>query len=239
MSGDRLYQVLAWLLDAAVWGGDLIGKEALPESGPAVYVANHAGSQGPIAVAVSLPFRVFPWVVADMVDWENAPAYLQKDFVGPELHLTGALGTFLSRLLSQVSVRLLRRIECIPVWSDKGLPETYQLSEKYLEMGRSLLIFPEDPDVPDDPQSGMKPFKTGFARLGQIHFAATRQKLAFFPLAVLKVERQVRVGTPVVFNPVNTATKERLRIARLLESMIRRMVVGETTEVHAGVPFSL
>jgi 1-acyl-sn-glycerol-3-phosphate acyltransferase len=229
---DLLYRVLSRLLDVAVWRGELIGGDALPASGPAVFVANHVGSIGPIAVAASIPIRLYSWVVSDMLDSDKAAAYLCKDFVKPELHLPDRLALPVSQLLSRITVRLLRSLGCIPVWNDRQLLETYSLSDACLTAGRCLSVFPEDPQLPTDPRSGMRPFKSGFGRLGSMHFARTGGRLPFYPVAVHKAKRQVQLGEPILFKPLHPESAERKRLARLLELIISGMLVdgGELWE---------
>ena len=233
---DGLYRVLATLLNVNLWGGELVGGETLPARGPAVYVANHARSLGPIAVTCSLPFRTYPWVVGDMLDWQKAPAYLEQDFLQGELHLEPPLSGFLARLLSQASVRLLRGVECIPVWRGEHLRETYDVSLCDLQAGKPLLIFPEDPHQPADEVVGMRPFRKGFAHLGELYFERTHEILRFYPLAVHARRRQVKVGKPLAFNPNNGRAPERTRLTALLESAIRNMLLEADMQSYAGVP---
>jgi 1-acyl-sn-glycerol-3-phosphate acyltransferase len=236
MQGDLLYEVLARALDWTIWGGDLVGAEYLQESGPAVFVSNHAAALGPIAVAASLPVRLHHWIVADMLDCKLAPPYLQKDFIGPVLHTPGWMSLPAARALSQVTVPLLRRLGCVPVWTDTDVLRTFALSEEYLLMGRNLVVFPENPGGIQDPVSGMRPFKTGFAALGHYHYSRTHKRLRFHPVAVRARPRYVRVGPAIEYNPFAPPARERERIARLLESAIRSMLVGEQGEVYGGVP---
>ncbi len=231
-----LYHVVAALLNVNVWGGDLIGADDLPKRGGAVYVANHAGSLGPIAVTSSLPFRVYPWIIGDMLDWQMAPPYLERDFVRAELHLRPPLSSLVSRLIAQASVRLLCGIRCVPVWQGERLLETYRISVDNLQAGKPLLIFPEDPELPADEVCGMRPFKKGFAGLGQSYFERTHQILRFYPLAVHARHRQVKVGRPLAFNPNNGRVRERSRLAALLESAIRNMLLEMDMQEYAGIP---
>ncbi len=231
-----LYHVVAVLLNVNVWGGELIGAEELPGPGPAVYVANHAGSLGPIAVTSSLPIRVYPWVVGDMLDWHMAAPYLERDFIQAELHLRPPLSGLVARLISQVSVRLLSGVKCVPVWQGQRLLETYHISIERLEAGKPLLIFPEDPNLPADGLCGMRPFKKGFSRLGQIYFERTHRILQFFPLAVHARLRRLKVGRPLAFNPNNGRARECSRLAALLESAIRNMLLDMELQEYAGIP---
>ena len=236
MSGDTLYRGLAGMLDAMIWGGELAGAENLPKTGPVVFVSNHALALGPIAVVSSLPMRLYPWVVADMLEWDKAAAYLNKDFIRPQLHMPPIVSMFMARALSQISVRLLRSVDCVPVWHDEHLLETYRISVDYLLQGRNLLIFPEDPSQPLDEQCKMGPFMKGFARLGELYFERTQKALQFYPLAVHPVLRQVKLGKPITFNPMNRPSNERTRIKSVLESIIRNMFIEMTLQNYAGIP---
>lgn len=236
MSGDVLYHVLAGLLDVAIWGGELVDEQNLPEEGPAVYVANHALALGPIAVASSLPVRLYPWVIGDMVDWGKAAAYLNRDFVEPQLHIPPPISMIVSRLISQASVRLLKNIECIPVWQGEDLKETYRISVDFLMRGRSLLIFPEDPAQPLDEQCRMSPFKKGFSRLGEMYFESTQKILRFYPLVIHPRLRELKVCKPISFNPNNNSANERIRIKSVLESIIRNAYLEMTLRSYAGIP---
>lgn len=94
---DFSYYLIIGLLDAFLWGGDLLGKERLPRKGPAVLVANHLNARGPIAVITSLPCRVHLWAAGDMMDREKAAAYLNMDFVEPQLRLRPPASLWVSR----------------------------------------------------------------------------------------------------------------------------------------------
>lgn len=234
---DGSYRIIAQALEAFLWGGELAGRGNLPARGPAVFVSNHARALGPIAVAASLPVRIYPWVIGDMLDWGKAAAYLRRDFVEPQLHLPHTFSLPFARLLSQASVRLLRGIESIPVLEGEKLRNTFRISTDYLARGRSLLIFPEDPDGPFDEACGMAPFKRGFARLGETYFDRTGELLRFYPVAVHPVARIVKIGGPIAYNPFSSnPTGERSRIRNVLQATIREMYLAITLESYVGIP---
>nr|BAL52531.1 hypothetical conserved protein [uncultured Chloroflexota bacterium] len=221
---DRLYRILARLLEILFWGGELEGIKNLPEEGPAVFIANHLGALGPIAIVASLPVRVYPWIIADMVDEQKAAAYLNQDFTEPQLHLPPPLSLWFSRLLSRITVPLLRAFGCIPVYHDpERLYSALEESLHHLEQGHFLLIFPEDPAQPRDPLTHMTPFYKGFTRLGEMFYQRCKKVLKFYPLAVSGIYRIVRVGEPVAFNPLNPVAIERIRLKQLLENSVRSM----------------
>ena len=236
MKGDTLYWFLAGELSEWVWRGELANEEALPREYPVVFVSNHAAALGPIAAVSSLPVRVHPWVISEMMDWDTAADYLRRDFVDPQLQVPPALSMIVSILISQASVRLFHAVECVPVWHGEKIHETYRISIEYLTEGRSLLIFPEDPSQPMNETYKMTPFYKGFTRLGEMYYERTQKALRFYPLAVHPEMREIKIGKPVLYNPNNDPVKERLRIKSVLESTIHDLYLELAFQQHVGIP---
>jgi hypothetical protein len=236
MKGDALYWSLRSILNWLVWQGELLNPEDLPEGYPVVFVSNHAAALGPIAVASSLPVRLYPWVVGDMLDFNKAPDYLRRDFVERELHLSPPVSAWFARLLSKPAVRLLRSLDCIAVRQGNDLHETFRASTEYLLHGRSLLIFAEDPKQPMNELYWMAPFYKGFTRLGEKYFEQTGKILRFYPLAVHARLRRVIAGKAVAFNPGNDVVSERIRIKHALESTIHELYLAIEIEGYIGSP---
>ncbi|HVN16775.1 MAG TPA: hypothetical protein VMT73_13615 [Anaerolineales bacterium] len=233
---DRTYHFLAELLDAFLWGGELVGNENLPDHGPAVFVSNHVGSLGPIAAMASLPLRVYPWVIGDMLDADKAPAYLNMDFVEKQFHLRPPLSLWISKALSKITVPLLRSAGCVGVWQGEALLDTYRVSANLLAEGKCLLVFPEDPKQALNEEYQMSPFQKGFVHLGEFFYKQTHQCLRFYPLVVHVDSSRVKVGRPIAFNPINPAHRERARIRTVLEAMIHEMYISMTMEGYQGIP---
>ena len=59
---DTLYKVVRFLGSPFVY--HCIGLENIQGRGPAIYVANHLVSVGPVEIILSLPVRLYPWVIA-------------------------------------------------------------------------------------------------------------------------------------------------------------------------------
>jgi hypothetical protein len=219
-----LYHLVSWAFDELIWGGDLVHSENLPSHGPAVIVSNHLGALGPIAVGGSVPLQLHAWIHADMLDPELAPDYLRRDFVERQLHLSQPFSGWLAALISKIHVPLLRALGGVPVYpatSDHQM--TFDISVGLLEQRMFILIFPEDPSLPMDPRTRMTPFKKGFTRLGELYYQKTGKILSFHPLAVHAESFTVRAGSPVRYNPLNNAARERIRIKNQLEDSIHGM----------------
>ena len=88
-----------------------------------------------------------------------------------------------------------------------------------LREGKFVLVFPEDNRLPTDTVTKMHPFQHSFARLGEMYYAETGERLGFYPVVVHSTG-QLAVGKPVVFNPLNPVGLERRRLKELMEDNI-------------------
>ena len=125
----------------------------------------------------------------------------------------------------------------MPVYPDpERLHATFERSVNLLVCNRYVLVFPEDPTRPIDPQLRMSPFKKGFVRLGELYFQRTGRSIRFYPLAVHAERRLVQVGKPIAYNPYAPTVQERLRIKNILERMIHEMYISLCGNGYIGVP---
>jgi hypothetical protein len=219
---DEMYHFIVGVLDLFLWGGELIGEENLPRRGPAVFISNHLDATGPIADACSIPLRVHPWVIADMMDKDLAPVWLQADFVERQLHFKPPVSPWLARAICRISVPLFYSLGCIPVYiSDyERMRETLEISMDILREDKFILVFPEDYRLPKDPVTKMQPFQHSFVRLGERYYSETGECLEFYPVTVHAIGKIV-IGKPVVFNPLNPVGQERRRLKKLMEDTIK------------------
>jgi len=235
MLDDRAYHLIISILEAFMWDGELVGGENL-QTGPAVIVANHMGSIGPVGICSSLPMRLYPWVLGATVDPIDGPENVRKDFVEKILHLEPPLSEMVAKGICKISTPLLLSLGCIPVPDTRHEQEaTFQCSLDLLKQGKFLLIVPEDPiGEPIDPLTGIRPFKRGFLHIGELYYQETGLRLPFYPVAIHE-EGLVIVGTPISYNPLNDARIERFRMVNLLEQTIKSMHL-EATEKLAIQP---
>jgi hypothetical protein len=222
MWNDMAYHLIVSILEIFMWDGELHGGENL-QAGPAVIVANHMGSIGPVGICSSLPMRLYPWVLGATVDKVEGPENVRKDFVEKIFKLNPPLSEAIAKGICKISTPLLLSIGCIPVPDTHQEQEaTFQTSLATLMQGKFLLIVPEDTKAEPDPLTGIRPFKRGFLRLGELYYRETGARLPFYPV-VIHEAGLVIVGKAIAYNPLNDAKVERLRMVNLLEETIKAM----------------
>jgi 1-acyl-sn-glycerol-3-phosphate acyltransferase len=221
---EPFYHLFRSLAGLFLWRGELIGKENLPAQGPAVLVANHANSAGPIAAICSLPMRIHPWVIAYMVDKELAPGWVQADFCERQLHLKPPLGRWLARAMCAFIVPLFQFAGCIPVAAGdyRRMEETLRMSLEVLRKGGFVMVFPEDYRLAHHRVTDMQPFQHSFVRLAEAYYQETGQRLAFIPMAAHNA-RTLMIGEAVYHDPFKPVGTERRRLKNMLEQSITRM----------------
>src|SRR4030066_2283022 len=222
MLTDMAYHLVASILEAFMWDGELIGGENLHD-GPAVIVANHMGAIGPVGICSSLPMRLYPWVLGATVDKVEGPENVRQNFVEKVLKIKPPLSTAIAKGICKISSPLLSSLGCIPVpTTHQEQEQTFQRSINLLKQGKFLLIVPEDPKGDPDPLTGIRTFKRGFLRLGELYAQETGQRLPFYPVAVHEAGLVI-VGKPIAYNPLNDARLERFRMVGLLEETSKAM----------------
>jgi len=233
MLNDWAYHLIVSILELFMWDGESTGEGNL-EAGPGVIVANHMGAIGPVGICSSLPMRLYPWVLGATVDKVEGPESVRKDFVEKTLRIQPPLSLTIARAICKISNPLLLGIGCIPVpVSHEAQVETFESSLKLLQQGKFLLVVPEDPKADQDPLTGIRPFKRGFLRLGELYHQATGRRLPFYPVMIHEAGLVV-VKKPILYNPLNEPKFERIRMVNLLEATIKatHLEVTESEELQ-------
>lgn len=203
------------------------GLQHVAAEGPALFVGNHAGSQGPIAAVLSLPLRLYPWVAAATLDPARAPQRIYDEVVERELHLHGRLGRALAACFASAGGALMRGLGVIPVERSHGLFDGgLRRSLTLLEQGRRLLVFPEDPDVPSDPATGLHPFLPGCVWVWRQYEARTGQTLPVHPFAVHGGRRAIALGPALAFERAGRRAEDVRRMAQRLQDAVAALYRG-------------
>ena len=219
--GDLFFKALQSLF-SLFWRCELSGGENVPVRGPAVFVSNHIGSYAPVAILARFPIRLHPWVEHQTADWKRCPEYLRHDFVEPELHLKPPLSRLVAWFIAKPCVVLMKSIQAIPVYDrTMKMAMTWKRSLKHLKRNQWLAVFPENKAAPWN--EVLHKFDQGFVGLAPLYHEKTGRTLYFFPVAVHKTAKAIKIGPSVAYDPKNTFSAERERIATALQNRITEM----------------
>ena len=217
-----IWKLVAKIIKVFYVKAHIEGVQKILKSTNAVVVANHLGSFGPLALMSSLTHKLYPWVVQEVTNLKQCAAYVQRDFVEKELKLRSFMGWELSRLIGRICVRLMGYLEAIPVYRKRReIYRTFEISLTYLKSKRALLIFPEDDD--SKKRDDLCMLNTGFIRMARWLYQTSHRVLTFYPVAINKKVRGIRVGEPIRFDPEAPFGEERMRIKEYLERSISGM----------------
>jgi 1-acyl-sn-glycerol-3-phosphate acyltransferase len=175
-----------------------MGLENIVQDQPKIFISNHAGSLGPLSILITLPVRLHPWVIAEMVDIPRTADYLHDDFIKPAWHLDGHVGKRVSKLIAPIAVNVIKSVDPVAVDRNRGwCREAFQISLDLLVAGESLLIFPEEPERKNGPVTDIRPFLGGFCWLSHMYQSTTDQPLAIQPMAVYPPGHRMIIAPPV------------------------------------------
>lgn len=206
----------------------------IKSASPVIFIANHEQSYGPVTAMASLPQPLVPWVTHEVTDKTLCPAYIEDDFVKPEVHVSPPLSTLVAKVVGRICVGIMHDLLAIPVYKQsRRIAETIRASVRYLEQGRRLLIFPEIPSLPFN--NIICEFDTGFVAIARSLFERTRKVVTFLPVAVNRRLKSLRLGDPVEFDPFKPYHAERARIREELMERICEMYL-EMEGIDEQVP---
>ena len=219
---NLIWMVLAKIIKAFYIKAHIEGIHRVLKGTNAVVVANHLGSFGPLALMTSLTHKLHPWVVQEVTNLKDCAAYIRKDFVEKELRLQSFVGRELSRIIGRICVQLMAYLKAIPVYRrSREIHKTFEISLSYLKSKRALLVFPENDE--SKMREDLCMLNTGFIRMAKWLYETTQRVLTFYPVAINKEVRGIRVGEPIRFDPGAPFGEERMRIKEYLERSISCM----------------
>jgi 1-acyl-sn-glycerol-3-phosphate acyltransferase len=233
---NLVYWASVFFVRAFYWDGKLLGRENLPGDEPGIFVANHTAASGPIGCYCSLPFELHGWLQAEMADPKLAEDYIRVDFVEKTLRLRPPVSHRVAHWLVKIAHPYLQAIRCITVYPDyDGFQITLQTTVDRLKRGNHVVIFPEDPRLPNDPVYNMAPFRKGMVRVAELYYEQTGKRAALYPVAV-HPSKTVRVGKPIQYSPLRQPSAERMRIKNYLEARVRALYLQSDSDLPVDLP---
>ncbi len=207
------------------------GAENLPK-GPAVVVGNHSQMYGPVAAELYFPKESYTWCISDMMEKECVADYAYKDFWSKKPAIVRPFFKLLSHMLPSISVSVFTNAATIPVYRDKRIMKTFQISCDKLKDNAAVVIFPEDYT---EYNNIVHKFQRGFVHVGKYYYRQTGQAVPFVPMYVCPELGEMVFGKPIMFDPKNKSDEEAERICTYLQDAISE--IAYSMPKHHVVPY--
>ena len=209
----------------------LSGTENLPDEA-CVIVGNHAQMNGPVAAQLYHPRSKYIWCIGEMMNIKEVPDYAFQDFWSKKPRMIRWFYRLLSYLIAPIASVIFNNADTIPVYKDTRVMTTFRKTMKGLSEGKDIIIFPEQ-EIPYN--NIVYDFQEHFADLGKMYYRKTGKQLKFIPMYLCPRLSLIVFGEPVIFDPVNKASEERIRICHELMDRITDLAVD--LPEHTVVPY--
>ncbi len=169
----------------------IIGNTNLPEK--AIYISNHNAAAGPISLSLYFPSLYIPWGAHQMT--ENVRArwkYLYHVFYRKQLEFGKSAAFILSTLCAPFSKLVFIAMHVIPTYRDLRLLHTIDISIKHLDVGNSILIFPEE--LEEGYKEILEKYQAGFVLLAKQYLQKRNIDLPVIPIYFSKKENIIIIG---------------------------------------------
>ena len=210
----------------------VFGAEYLPDE-PCIIVGNHAQMNGPIIAEIYMPVKRYTWCIGEMMHMKEVPAYAYRDFwSGKPLYIRWFY-RILSYVIAPLAVCIFNNANCIGVYHDMRIMQTFRETADKLAQGYSIVIFPEC----YDPYSNIvNQFQERFVDVARLYHKKTGKSLAFVPMYIAPAFHAAYLGEPVRYDETSPHDKERDRICQELMAAITAM--GRSLPEHTVVPYA-
>lgn len=216
-----MYQILMALMKIIMRRYTVDGTENIQDSGGAVFVCNHAGSFGPLAMGLYFPLKFKPWVIYRAMTPGLCRVQLEKDLFGDCRSIFKPLCRLSALIIEPPCLWVMRKMKAIPVYRGKNeIFTTFRQSCETLLDGYNIVLFPEKDELVY--QRHLKDFYSGFVHLARKYFKENGKALLFYPVYIDKEIRKISIGKPAVYNPYVVFKGERDRLADILMEAIRK-----------------
>ena len=207
------------------------GAENLPK-GPAIVVGNHSQAYGPVASEIYFPGKHYTWCISEMMERECVADYAYKDFWSKKPALIRPFFRLFSYALPRLCEIVFTNADTIPVYRDKRVMKTFQLSCDKLKEGAAVVIFPEDYD---EYNNIVHHFQSGFVHVAKYYYRQTREPVPFVPMYICPQLGKMVFGKPIMYNPKLPSTEEADRICSYLQDAISELAYSLPR--HRVVPY--
>ena len=224
----RFIRFWVWLIYPKI---TVEGAENLPDE-PCIVVGNHAKTNGPVSVELYFPVERYTWCTGEMMHLKEVPDYTYRDFWSKKPKSIRWLYRIASYLIAPLSACVFNNANCIGVYHDLRIMETFKETVQTLQNGASVVIFPEH-EVPHN--SIVCAFQDRFIDVARMYYKKTGREISFVPLYVAPRLHKLCLGAPVRFHAAAPLEQERARICEAMMDGVTEL--ARALPEHIVVPY--
>lgn len=194
---------------------------------PAVYVCNHLGPFGPLAMMLYFPVTLRPWVNYRTTRKGLAAKEISENLFKKDSKAPHWLKKLAGAVLQAPALWAMKALKAIPVYDDAaGISDTLCESVRTLKEGISIAVF-ADKEGDHTDESVKEGIKSGCVYLGHFYGRGAKDPLLFYPVHISRKRREITVGEPVAYYNANGTKTEAGRVTGCLTHAIQQMGAGE------------
>ncbi len=231
MKKHIVYRIVRKLASMSVPVFEAEGLENLPD-GPAIVVGNHSQANGPVAAEIYFPREHYTWCISEMMERDRVADYAYKDFWSQKPVLVRPIFRLISHMIPRISEITFTNAATIPVYRDKRLMKTFQITCDRLKEGASVVIFPEEYT---EYNNIVHQFQRGFVHAAKYYYRETKEPIPFVPMYVCPAFGKLVFGKPIYYSPENPSNEEAERICTYLQDAISE--IAYSMPGHRVVPY--
>ncbi len=195
-----------------------------PIDEPAVFVCNHLGSFGPLAMTLYFKYPMRPWSNYRSMTKGLAAKEISENLFDREAKVPPFIKKMMGKILEIPALWVMGVMKSIPVYDTANMVgETLNESIRALKSGNHIVVFANE-DQQDHISEGLKyGIKTGCIYLAHIYERNTKKKLKFYPVHISRRKKEIRIGKPVIYERANGTRTEVKRVSGYLAEKMREL----------------
>lgn len=187
-----------------------------------LFICNHAGAGGPFSLSLFFPKLFVPWGAYPMTEgYKSRWKYLYYIFYQQKLNYGKVSSFLISTVFALISKMLYNGMHVIPTYPDIRIRKTLELSKRHLNVGNSILVFPEDST--DGYHDVVKRYHSGFIYLAMDYFQEYQIDIPIYPVYYHKKENAILIERPIYIQDYVKMGFRREQIAETLKNKVNAM----------------
>ena len=231
MKKHFVYRLVRKIVEFVMPVYQIEGAENIPD-GPVVVVGNHSQMYGPLAAELFFPKKHYTWCISEMMEKDRVADYAYKDFWSKKPALVRPFFRLFSYMIPHLAEIIFTNADTLPVYRDKRVMKTFQLSCDRLKEGAVIVIFPEDYI---DHNNIVHEFQRGFVHVAKYYYRQNGAAISFVPMYVCPQLKKLVFGKSIMYSPDNPSAQEADRICNYLQDAISEIAYGMPR--HRVVPY--